>query len=142
MITNYPITNQLEWPEINIDTSLTGKICKKTTAPEIAKQITNSHIQDYYNQHTHWYTDGSLDSGVAGIDIYCNTEKQQIKKRVTDHVAIVTAEMTAISIALDHILEKPDNKIVIFTDSLSTLQALKGDTLKNKHLDIISQIYT
>ena len=67
MITKIPIgVETLKWKKIDIDVRLNDK----ETASATAKQITLAHIEDYYKDHDRWYTDGSLQYGLAGIGIY------------------------------------------------------------------------
>ena len=147
MITKIPIgVETLKWKKIDIDIRLNDKISKKETASATAKQITLAHIEDYYKDHDRWYTDGSLQYGLAGIGIYIEGSERGLSKRVEDHVAIVTAEMVAIKKAIEiskfNITKEKNKKtkIAIFTDSLSTLQALEGDQTKSARFDIITEL--
>ena len=80
------------------------------------------------------------------------TDSEIFMNRLADHSSIFTAEAKAISLALDHIKKTNNRSYLIFSDSLSCLQALlqasptnpwvvrvleKYNQLKSKGKDII-----
>ena len=52
------------------------------------------------------------------------TDSEIFMNRLADHSSIFTAEAEAISLALDHIKKTNNRSFLIFSDSLSCLQAL------------------
>ena len=52
------------------------------------------------------------------------TDSEIFMNRLADHSSIFTAEAKAISLALDHIKKTNNRRYIIFSDSLSCLQAL------------------
>ena len=80
-------------------------------------------IRDRYRDHIPVYTDGSRD----GNSVACATvfpSDTEFSMRLPDSVSILTAEIWAIIKALDEMKNASASKFIIFTDSLSCLQAV------------------
>ena len=96
----------------------------------------NRIFTTYYSDHEHIYTDGSKDDEKVG----CAAAKYDDckKMRIPDGSSVFTAEAKAIDLALDFVNTCTyTDKFVIFSDSLSVLQALNHTSSKNsqiKHL--------
>ena len=94
---------------------------KSESNPHLLKQ--NFHdLQSYYSDHEHIYTDGSKDEEKVG----CAAAKYDDCKtmRIPDGSSVFTAEAKAIDLALDFVNTCTyTDKFVIFSDSLSVLQA-------------------
>ncbi len=91
-------------------------------------------LRDEYKDHEPLYTDGSKDDDrVASAAV---GKELSVQVRLIDGASIYTVELRAILRALDIVSASGKNKFIIFSDSLSSLQALKGknvdhpDTLK------------
>ena len=104
---------------------------KSESNPHILKQ--NFHdLQSYYSDHEHIYSDGSKDAEKVGCAAakYDNCKKM----RIPDDSSVFTAEAKAIDLALDFVNNCTyTDKFVIFSDSLSVLQALNHTSSKNSH---------
>ena len=102
---------------------------KSESNPHLLKQ--NFHdLQSYYSDHEHIYTDGSKDEEKVG----CAAAKYDDckKMRIPDGSSVFTAEAKAIDLALDFVKTCAyTDKFVIFSDSLSVLQALNHTSSKN-----------
>ena len=97
---------------------------KKETTDSVFKQRFLEIKDSYENKgFTPIYTDGSKSdkyvsaSVVSSADIY--------KVNLPDHSTIFTAEAVALKLAIQHIQRQVIPKSVIFSDSLSCLQALQ-----------------
>ena len=80
-------------------------------------------IQDRYRDHISVYTDGSRD----GNSVACATvfpSDNIISMRLPDSASVFTAEVWAIIKALEQMKDSIASKYIVFTDSLSCLQAL------------------
>ena len=80
-------------------------------------------IRDRYRDHIPVYTDGSRD----GNAVACATvfpSNTVISMRLPDSASVFTAEVWAIIKALEQIKMSSASKYIVFTDSLSCLQAL------------------
>ena len=86
-------------------------------------------IRNQYADYSFIYTDGSKDDSYVSCATVTSDETYRI--RLPTHASIFTAEITAIDLALDHIFDSEDNKFVIFSDSLSSLLALKSSNIDN-----------
>ncbi len=116
------------------------------------KDSTNSDIyQSYYNEirsnfpnHTPIYTDGSK----IGNSVACAvvTPNGTHSKRLPDGCSIYTAEIHALYLALRVAEISEGHKFMLFTDSLSSLQAIDStnwkDPLVQKVLETYHYIYT
>ena len=75
------------------------------------------------------YTDGSkVEEKVAAAAV---TDSEIFVYCLADHSSIFTAEVKAISLALDHIKKTNNTRYIIFSDSLSCLQAFLQASPKN-----------
>ena len=105
---------------------------KSESNPHLLKQ--NFHeLQSYYSDHEHIYTDGSKDEEKVG----CAAAKYDDckKMRIPDGSSVFTAEAKAIDLALDFVNNCTyTDKFVIFSDSLSVLQALNHTSSKNSQI--------
>jgi ribonuclease HI len=115
--------------KILFDTDLTCEISKKES-PQILLQLTRNKVSEY-NDSIHIFTDASKHDELVGIGILIQDTDQNINQkyslRLTDNTSIFTAELTAIKIALVKLLRIKNTKdITIFSDSLSSLQAIMG----------------
>ena len=89
--------------------------------------------QSYYSDHEHIYTDGSKDEEKVG----CAAAKYDDckKMRIPDGSSVFTAEAKCIDLALDFVNNCTyTDKFVIFSDSLSVLQALNYSPSKNSQI--------
>ena len=114
---------------------------KKETTDSVFKQRFLEIKDSYENKgFTPIYTDGSKSdkyvsaSVVSSADIY--------KVNLPDHSTIFTAEAVALKLAVQHIQRQVIPKSVIFSDSLSCLQALQGKNLNHPVICEILEILT
>ena len=131
---------------------------KKQENPEKLKSKTLTYISTFLD-HIHIYTDASkYPNGKTGIGIYSTLSPEEypsppqlkLSLRLSDNQTIYTAELTAIKIALQTILSAQNSnnppiltKVVIFSDSLSSLQTLQSAKSHSRPglLSNIQQIY-
>ena len=105
---------------------------KSESNPHLLKQKFHD-LQSYYSDHEHIYTDGSKDEEKVG----CAAAKYDDckKMRIPDGSSVFTAEAKAIDLALDFVNTCTyTDKFVIFSDSLSVLQALNHTSSKNSQI--------
>ena len=146
-----------------IDLSLTSRIKKKENTSEYMRETSNKHINDKYEKYFKMYTDASKESNPGqpekvGVGVYSErlvskslkielSESIRIKERLTDDVAIATAELKALHIALQVLLDLPKAtndlcngiSVVICSDSLSALQELQANSPSRE--DLVLDIY-
>ncbi|KAG0696347.1 hypothetical protein GWK47_026577 [Chionoecetes opilio] len=101
-----------------------GAAKPKATLPTILRQESLAAIHAISTPGTTTYfTDGSVSEyGAAGAAFVCEGHVHSC--RITDGVSAFQAELTAIQCALEHARNLRDGAINIFTDSLSSLEAL------------------
>jgi len=107
-----------KWP--HIDYSIHQSF-KDNTSPEIYR---NKFFEfcDHYKNFSRLYTDGSrMGNQLATVVVYRSTTKTT---RLPNTASIFSAELYAISLALAVIHRSKKNNFVIFSDSMSSLQAL------------------
>ena len=111
----------------------------KKTDPLILKQSSKETIESYPNDWIHAYTDGSafkatINAGYGAVIQHPDKSKQEILAPCGSFCSNYVAEQLAIHSTVIHIHNFFDNNphaitnAVIFTDSLSTLQALENGT--------------
>ena len=93
-------------------------------------------IRDRYRDHIPVYTDGSRD----GNAVACATvfpSNTVISMRLPDPASIFTAEVWAIIKTIEQIKNSIASKYIIFTDSLSCLQALHHMKLEHPLIGMV-----
>lgn len=94
---------------------------KANSDPLILRALFHEHLQAY-EQHIHIYTDGSKEgSRVAAAAV---VKASLLCCRLPDDASVFTAELTAIKLALNWIARDHHMKFVVFSDSLSSMQAI------------------
>ena len=86
-------------------------------------------VVELYKDHTHIYTDGSKKEEKVGSAAVLSSEI--VKKRLPDGSSIFSAEAVALIDALKIIDDSDISKFIIFTDSLSCLQAIENEDVSN-----------
>jgi len=121
----------LHRPEINFSLH---SLHKDDTAPEIFRHNFNELCADY-SHFTRLYTDGSkMGDGVASAVV---SKKSCKTVWLPSNASIFRAELYAISQALNIIRRCRDKDFIIFSDSMSSLQALSGFKLE---IDLVQKI--
>jgi len=96
---------------------------KEDTPPEIYRSRFHELCSQYDGFHR-LYTDGSkIGDQVASAAIARNRSKTV---RLPDKASISRAELYAITLAMDFIRHSKDTKFIVFSDSMSSLEALNG----------------
>jgi len=108
--------------------------CKESTPPEIFR-AKYYEICDQYQDYCKLYTDGFMSGDQVGSAAICDTTTKTV--RLPNGVSIFRAELYAITMALNIIYRKKENNFIIFSDSMSSLQAVKSFRLE---LDLVYQI--
>ena len=144
----YPHYTLLRGNSADIKTSIPG-ITSKLQPPAELQAYTADMIDTCYSGHswTHIFTDGSATEAVknGGAGVYIRYTDGEITKlsfsggrRCTNY----RAELIAIKEAIAFILEKDKEcrKVVIFSDSLSALQALESNSTEEIIIEILNLI--
>ena len=129
---NYNIHTQIipipPWKisEISVNWNLLNQ-ADKIYSPLQTKILTREYI-DSYSGYLNIFTDGSKQSNNnnTASAVYIPYFNVQISKRIPDLCSVYTAELIALLLALDWIRDVKPSNSVIFTDSLSALEALQN----------------
>ena len=83
--------------------------------------------------HDEVYTDGSKIDEIVGAAAVSNLHCRCLSKRLPDNSTIFAAEATAITLALDYYqhMEPVRHDVVVYSDSMSCLQAIEGGDTEN-----------
>ena len=95
---------------------------KKSDTNSISFKSHFNELKSKYADHFAIYTDGSKDGQKVGCASISKLHRSKL--RLPDGASIFSAEIKAIQLALNFITTRTENKFIIFTDSLSVLQAL------------------
>ena len=109
-----------------VDLSLTGQV-KKNESPLVLKALSLDKIDSYTN-HLVIYTDASKNSNGTAAAFTIPQLKVDGFAKLSNHISIYSAELTAIYISLEWLLTNPTHccsNILIASDSLSGLQSLQ-----------------
>ena len=117
---------QIITPKINLSLC---KYNKKKTHPVTFKEKFEEILEEF-PEHICIYTDGSKEYNSTTSAAIINTETKKTKRLPKDS-SIFSAEIHAINLALDLIEGKEDLKYIIFTDSQSTILAIKSKKTNN-----------
>ena len=102
-------------------------------ADSTKRDATLHHLASMTQCATWAWTDGSatggiLRGGAGALIVYADDDRVQLRRPAGALCSSFRAEMTAILMTLDHLIEHPreeDNPIIICTDSMSSLAALR-----------------
>ena len=115
-------------PEPHICLSLT-KLKKDCTSPEIYKQLLLLLLFFNYTtapEHVQIFRDGSkVNERGAAAAVSSVAQNGPFSCRLRDHCSIYTAELQAILFALKQAYQFQEREFMIFSNSLSALQALE-----------------
>ncbi|XP_043252544.1 uncharacterized protein LOC122397459 [Colletes gigas] len=106
--------------EVNIDLTVYKK---SDTNPVIFRNLTIETI-DRYRNYIHIYTDGSKTETGTGYAVI--TPESSLSTKLAPYTSIFTAEATAINHAIKISYINSYTHTIIFTDSMSTLEALSS----------------
>jgi len=110
-----------------IDLSLSS-YPKESTHPLVFQSLFDN-LRDSYTGYKAIYTDGSKDNDRTAAAAV--SEGLNVQVRLLDGASIYTAELRAIQRALDIASASDEQSFIIFSDSLSSLTALKGYNFDN-----------
>ena len=126
-------------PEVHVSVEL-HKTISKSDNTFLQHYLTLEHINIKWKNNLHIYTDGSRDplNGNATASFYIPGMKIVQGKRMQDFTSSYRAELAAIVLALRWLDEaNVYNKVVVLSDSLSALQAIKENKEENFVKEII-----
>ena len=130
-------------PSLSVDLGLSKVMRKKETNPVVQKQTTLEYLENHYKNHTKIYTDGSKTNNLTAAGIYWEDIDQFTKIRLDNDLSITSAESFAILACL-RLLETKNiphnNKILILSDSKSTLQNCIKEIERTERPDIMLRI--
>jgi ribonuclease HI len=128
-VEQYRVPNIAPWlikrPQINLSLS---EYPKALLDPLEFQKMFNE-LKDLYSDYTAIYTDGSKDNNKVAAAVF--TRGLNVQVRLSNAASIYTAELRAIQRALDIICSKEERNFIVFSDSLSSLMALKGNDFDN-----------
>jgi ribonuclease HI len=111
---------ELSKPSVNLDLSKDKK--SDTNSLEFIQKF--RELKQHFSTHNEIYTDGSKDqNNVASAAVYRN---DIFSVRLPNNTSIFTAEAKALQLAFDFIKHSDDKKHIIYSDSISCLQAIKN----------------
>lgn len=98
---------------------------KKSDFPYQIYNRTMEYLSEYWSHYVHIYTDGSKsDTGICAASNYIPSHFYQNVIRISNNVSVMTTELAAILLALNWALLHDISRVVIFSDSLSAIQAI------------------
>ena len=102
---------------------------KKAITDPIVFKTKFLEVKEQYYTHEDIYTDGSKDGEKVASAVILDSELYQF--RIPNNSSIFSAELKAIDLALNHIEQDAYWRYIIFTDSLSAMQALEDEKTDN-----------
>ena len=128
--TPYSLTNSIPpWKNIDDYITLDLPVCYHTD------QNFTTYVKTMYPDYVHIYTDGSKTIGdrpsVASA-IYDHNTKRVTTWKLNGIHTVVAAELFALWMALDYLRLTNYTRCIIFTDSLTSLQIIRGDDCSHR----------
>ena len=102
---------------------------KKAITDPVVFKTKFLEVKEQYYTHEEIYTDGSKDGEKVASAAILDGELYQF--RLLNNSSIFSAELKAIDLALSHIEQDAYWRYIIYTDSLSAMQALEGEKTDN-----------
>ena len=112
---------------------------KNSTSPEVL-QSRFAETRANFGKHVEFYTDGSKTGESAACAVIW--ENQVKNMRLPDKSSVYTAELAAIRMSLEVIQRSTDRRFVIYSDSLSSLQAIHSFDINSVTVFNILKLYT
>ena len=122
------------WTQSDISIDLSLDKFKKDETNNMVYQQEFLDLKEKYGNFQEIYTDGSKQEEKTGAAVYCprNPDKS-CQMRLRDNTSVFNAELEGFLMALKTIAREDNKKnYVIFTDSLSALQALSNPVRSHK----------
>ncbi|XDV45291.1 hypothetical protein PO909_013411, partial [Leuciscus waleckii] len=103
--------------------------------------IAQQYLDQTYSSWVQIFTDGSKDpiSGRTAAAVYIPKFQISIKKRITDHISVFTAELVAMMVALQWVEDVKPRLVAICSDSFAAITSLVSGN-KVSRQDIIYEI--
>lgn len=125
---------------VQIETEISGEVWhKKTTSTKVLKQLTLALIHGKYSGRQIIYTDASSNLHRCGIGIY-HEPHLRLSLVLENFVCIMSAELEAIWVALQHITRNGLRNVVIMTDSKAGCTLLKNSLDLDERDEILDGI--
>ena len=127
---------ELSFPSVNLTMTSTSK--SETLASDYQRRFLE--LNDFYenNKNTPVYTDGSKSNDYVSASAVSSVDT--LKVNLPTDTSIFTAEAVAVKLAVQYIQSQTLRRTVIYSDSLSCLQALKNKNLEHPIIREIVQI--
>ncbi|GFR91777.1 RNA-directed DNA polymerase from mobile element jockey [Elysia marginata] len=122
------------WEEHNIAFDLSLTSFKKEDTSEMVFRQEFAQLREKYAANNEAFTDGSKDEKVAAASFCPKDPDEPEQARLNDDSTVFNAKLEGISLALKYFKRKRILRSVIYTDSLSAIQALQGKIFKNKNV--------
>ena len=121
--------------------TLKATINKKTDSTKSIEDKSKHLISSQYSSYLQIFTDGSKGEGRKVVGCVFAIQSYQVtrKFKLNGNVSIFTAELTAIIEALKWVDQHKPDKVVILTDSLSSIRAIKSGN-SNSRSDLLVQV--
>jgi ribonuclease HI len=137
-------TESPPWLLVPPDTDLSLTSFKKSVTPEsFYKQEFLRISSDKYKEHAYIFTDGSKsEEKVAAAAVTGKHFKSCFSERLPDNSSIYSAELRAILLALKSAYQSRQDKFLIVSDSLSSIQSLASMKLTHPTLSEIHDLHS
>ena len=130
------------WRQPKIEVDLTLDKFKKDETNNLVYQQEFLDLKEKYRNFQEIYTDGSKKEEKTGAAIYCPSDPDKCCQiRLKDNTSVFNAELEGFLMALKTLNRHQKSNLVLYTDSLSALQALlnpvKANGVVHKILNLI-----
>lgn len=135
------------WPErlywmlqnANVDMAILNIKHRNKTADLVQEYYIHRYRK--YSDHVQIFTDGSKnpETEATGAAVMIPSHQMGFNRRTTDYLSVYAVELVAILLALKWAEDMRESKILICSDSVSSLSSIKSGTSKYHH-DLVYEI--
>ncbi|KAG0426859.1 hypothetical protein HPB47_026041 [Ixodes persulcatus] len=117
-----------EPPVVVAELSVSNLSAKKNVQPTVARQLTEHHCDERYNNSAHLYTDGSVrdTTRTATAAAFREDRGRAEAEHLAFHASSTTAELMALQLGLCLLDENEPARVVVLADSRTALSLLRA----------------
>ena len=123
--------------ESSVDPAEIWNIKRRSKIAALVQEFYN-YADGKYEEHVYIYTDGSKEP-ITGATVVIPSHHITVPKRTSDYLSISAVELCAILLAIEWVEDMVDGKIVICSDSVSSVLSIKNRTVKT-HQETLYEI--
>ena len=140
LVAQFTFSTTPPWKLVEPVVDLSLRKYLKNSTNELVYRASFNELRHKYSRYHAIYTDGS--KTMNRVAAAATSRDASLQIRLPDDASIFTAELQALDMAFDLIENSDSHQFIVFTDSLSSLLALKGHEPKHPALLALREAYS